>query len=157
MKALVTGGAGFIGSHLVDALVERSWNVAVIDDLSEGRREYVHPKARLDVLDVADPKVMAVMEREKPQIVFHLAAQKSVTVPVREPVADARSNILGSLNLLEASVKHNVHKFIFSSTGGAIYDEHGSLPATEATRELPLSPYGIGKLAVDHYLRFYKD
>ena len=154
--ALVTGGAGFIGSHLVDALISRSWKVLVLDDLSAGKREYVNAAARLDVLDILDERVDALFAKAKPEVVFHLSAQKSVTVSVREPLKDARSNILGSLNLLQASVKNGAKKFIFSSTGGAIYDEHSALPATEENRELPLSPYGIGKLSIDHYLRFYK-
>lgn len=155
-KALVTGGAGFIGSHLVDALCEKQWDVVVVDDLSVGLRDNVNSKARLQVLNIADAKLHDLFLAEKPDVVFHLAAQKSVTVSVREPIADAQTNILGSLNVLQACVASGVKKVVFSSTGGAIYDEHGTLPASEENRELPLSPYGIGKLAIDHYLRFYK-
>lgn len=156
-KAMVTGGAGFIGGHLTDALIVKGWEVVVVDDLSVGRRENVNPSAKLEVFDIADENIDALLQREQPDAVFHLAAQKSVTVSVREPAVDARTNILGSIHLLQACAKSGVKRFVFSSTGGAIYDERGTLPATEENRELPLSPYGIGKLAVDHYLRFFQE
>ena len=149
MRAVVTGGAGFIGSTLVDALLTRDDEVHVVDDLSSGRREQVAPAATLHILDIAEP-LGDLFEEIGPEVVFHLAAQIDVRVSVADPVADARSNVLGTLNVLEAARPHGA-QMIFASTGGAIYGECET-PAREDAARLPLSPYGTSKLAAEEYL-----
>ncbi len=155
MKILVTGGAGFIGSNLASALVEADHSVAIIDDLSTGKRENVPPEAAFFKMDISTPVVDRIFEREKFDVVFHLAAQMDVRRSVEDPGNDAEINILGGINLLRSSVKHGVKKFIFSSTGGAIYGEQDYFPADEKHPLNPLSPYGISKLAFEKYLYFY--
>ena len=150
MRTVVTGGAGFIGSTLVDALVTRGDEVHVVDDLSSGRREQVNADATLHVADVRDPLV-DVFGAAQPEVVFHLAAQIDVRVSVADPVADARANVLGTLNVLEAARAHGA-QVIFASTGGAIYGECDAGPASEDAPRLPLSPYGTSKLAAEEYL-----
>ena len=150
MRAVVTGGAGFIGSTLVDALVTRGDEVHVVDDLSSGRREQVNADATLHVADVRDPLV-DVFGEAQPEVVFHLAAQIDVRVSVADPVEDARANVLGTLNVLEAARAHGA-QVIFASTGGAIYGECDDGPASEDAPRLPLSPYGTSKLAAEEYL-----
>jgi UDP-glucose 4-epimerase len=150
VRAVVTGGAGFIGSTLVDALVTRGDEVHVVDDLSSGRREQVNADATLHVADVRDPLV-DVFGAAQPEVVFHLAAQIDVRVSVADPVADARANVLGTLNVLEAARAHGA-QVIFASTGGAIYGECDAGPASEDAPRLPLSPYGTSKLAAEEYL-----
>jgi UDP-glucose 4-epimerase len=149
VRAVVTGGAGFIGSTLVDALLTRDDEVHVIDDLSSGRREQVAPAATLHVRDITEP-LGDLFEEIGPEVVFHLAAQIDVRVSVADPVADARSNVLGTLNALEAARPHGA-QMIFASTGGAIYGECET-PAREDAARLPLSPYGTSKLAAEEYL-----
>jgi UDP-glucose 4-epimerase len=149
VRAVVTGGAGFIGSTLVDALVTRGDEVHVVDDLSSGRREQVHPDATLHVADIRDP-LTGVFAEAQPEVVFHLAAQIDVRLSVADPVADARSNVLGTLNVLEAA-RANEAQVILASTGGAIYGECDG-PAGEEAPRLPLSPYGTSKLAAEEYL-----
>jgi UDP-glucose 4-epimerase len=150
VRTVVTGGAGFIGSTLVDALVTRGDEVHVVDDLSSGRREQVNADATLHVADVRDPLV-DVFGAAQPEVVFHLAAQIDVRVSVADPVADARANVLGTLNVLEAARAHGA-QVIFASTGGAIYGECDAGPASEDAPRLPLSPYGTSKLAAEEYL-----
>lgn len=157
MRVLVTGGAGFIGSHIVDALVERGHTVAVVDDLSSGRRENVNPAARLHVLNVTSDELAAVMDRERPEVVFHEAAQMDVRKSVADPRFDATVNILGGLNLYESCVRLKVRKVVLASTGGAIYGEQEQYPAPETHPQQPLSPYGIAKLANEKYLYFYRE
>ena len=149
MRAVVTGGAGFIGSTLVDALLTRDDEVHVVDDLSSGRRERVAPAATLHVEDIAE-RLGDLFEEIRPDVVFHLAAQIDVRVSVADPVADARSNVLGTLNVLEAARPHGA-QVIFASTGGAIYGECEA-PAREDAARLPVSPYGTSKLAAEEYL-----
>ncbi|ABR30032.1 UDP-glucose 4-epimerase [Thermosipho melanesiensis] len=158
MKTLVTGGAGFIGSHVVDKLVQNGFEVVVLDNLSKGKKENVNEKAKLIVGDIKDKKAMEeLFENENFDYVFHLAAQASVSVSVKDPVEDANVNIIGSLNLINLSIKHGVKKFIFSSTGGAIYgDDVEIYPTPESVCPKPISPYGIAKLSVENYLRFAK-
>ena len=146
---MVTGGAGFIGSTLVDALLTRDDEVHVVDDLSSGRREQVAERATLHVRDVAEP-LSEVFDEARPDVVFHLAAQIDVRVSVADPVADARSNVLGTLQVLEAARSHGA-QVIFASTGGAIYGECDT-PADEDAVRRPLSPYGTSKLAAEEYL-----
>lgn len=156
MKILVTGGAGFIGSHTVDALIARGQKVAVVDDLSSGFRRNLNPKAKFYCLNIQSPKIWGIFKKEKFSAVYHFAAQKDVRKSVADPRFDAQSNILGSLNLLEAAVKTEVKKFIFASTGGAIYGEAKKIPTPENYLEQPVSPYGIAKLAIEKYLYYYR-
>lgn len=153
--ACVTGGAGFIGSHLVDGLIEQGWKVLILDDLSTGKRENLNPGARFYELDVSSPEMAKMFDREKPRYVFHLAAQIDVRRAAHDPEFDARVNVLGTLNLLRAAAQAGAEKFIFSSTGGAIYGEVGNGAATEERLPLPGSPYGISKMAGEHYVRFF--
>ncbi len=155
MKILVTGGAGFIGSNLASALVESDHSVVIIDDLSTGKRENVPPEARFHEMDISSPVVDKIFEKEKFDVIFHMAAQMDVRNSVENPRNDAEINILGGINLLQSSVKHRIKKFIFSSTGGAIYGEQDYFPADEKHPLNPLSPYGISKLAFEKYLYFY--
>ena len=155
MKLLVTGGAGFIGSHLVDALIKEGHQVVVIDDLSCGKKENVNPAAKFIELDIRDKKLKDIFEKEKPEIVFHLAAQKNIKISVEDPCLDAEINIVGSLNLLE-NCRMNKTKIVFSSTGGAIYGDTKNRPTPENEPEKPVSPYGVAKLAIDKYLYYYQ-
>jgi UDP-glucose 4-epimerase len=148
MRAIVTGGAGFIGSHIADALVARGDEVHVLDDLSSGKRENVPAGAELHVADIRDPG--AAFDAARPELVFHLAAQASVSVSVAKPTMDAEINVLGTVALLEAARRHDA-QMVFSSTGGAIYGECET-PATEDWERRPLSPYGTSKLAGEEYL-----
>ena len=149
MRAVVTGGAGFIGSTLVETLIARGDEVHVVDDLSSGRREQVADKARLHVLDIRDPLVDA-LAGARPEVVFHLAAQIDVRRSVADPVDDAATNVLGTLRVLELAREHDA-QVVFASTGGAIYGECEH-PATEAAERRPVSPYGTSKLAAEEYL-----
>jgi UDP-glucose 4-epimerase len=155
-RAVVTGGAGFIGSHLVDRLLAENYEVLVIDDLSNGFEENVHAPARLEKLDIVDQKVLQVFADFKPQKVFHLAAQANVRVSLENPMFDTRVNAQGTLNILEASRLNGVEKFIFSSTGGAIYGDPDNNPCPESTPCEPLSLYGANKLVAEHYIDVYK-
>jgi UDP-glucose 4-epimerase len=152
MKIVVTGGAGFIGSHLVDAYVEADHEVIVLDDLSSGRRENVHPRARLAALDIRSPEARALVERERPEVLSHHAAQMSVRRSVEEPRVDADINILGMLNLLEGARAGGVRRILFASSGGAIYGEQERFPADEGHPTVPVSPYGVSKRAGELYL-----
>ena len=165
-KCLVTGGAGFIGSHLVDELIKQGWRVAVIDNLSTGKKENLNLKARFYKIDIRSPEISEIFRKEKPEIVFHFAAQIDVRKSVENPMRDAKINILGSLNLIQNFVSANQRsaqrkpafpkKFIFASTGGAIYGDTDVIPTPENYPENPESPYGICKLAIEKYLHFYK-
>ena len=148
MRAIVTGGAGFIGSHVAEALLARGDEVHVLDDLSAGKRENVPAGAELHVADVRDP--LAVFDTTRPELVFHLAAQASVSVSVAKPELDAEVNVLGTVAVLEGARAHGA-QVVFSSTGGAIYGEC-EMPATEEWPRRPLSPYGTSKLAGEEYL-----
>ena len=152
MKALVTGGAGFIGSHVVDRCLAAGHDVAVVDDLSSGRREFVNPRARLYAVDIRSPEVTEVFETERPEVMFHLAAQAEVRRSVADPLFDVQVNVAGSVNLLEHCRKLGVTRVIYSSTGGAVYGDTTVLPTPEGHPTRPASPYGTSKLAVEHYL-----
>ena len=153
MRAIVTGGAGFIGSHVADALVARGDEVHVLDNLSSGRRENVSQGARLHEADLRSD-ADAVFDEVRPEACFHLAAQADVRVSVEDPVYDAQVNVLGTLRVLEAARRHGA-KVIFSSTGGAIYGEADGGPAREDSVRRPLAPYGASKLAGEEYLATY--
>ena len=155
MKILVTGGAGFIGSHLVDRLVQEGHQVSVIDNLSTGKRKNVNKKARLYKMDIQSSRVDRVFKNERPIILVHLAAQMNVRLSTEDPTFDASVNILGTINLLEHAMRHGVRKVTFSSSGGAAYGEQDVFPAPETHRTDPLSPYGISKLAGEKYLAYY--
>jgi UDP-glucose 4-epimerase len=155
MKVLVTGGAGFIGSHLVDRLVQEGNEVIVIDNLSTGKRKQVNKKAVFYKMDIRSKRVERVFRKERPLVVVHLAAQMNVRYSTEDPGFDAEVNILGMLNLLEHAVKHGVRKVAFASSGGAVYGEQEVFPAAESHRTDPLSPYGISKLAGEKYLAYY--
>ena len=157
MNILVTGGAGFIGSHVVDAYVNDGHNVIVIDDLSSGVKENVNPKAEFHQLDIRGAEVDQLFRRHKIDIVNHHAAQMDVRRSVSDPKFDASVNVLGGLNIFEASRQFGVKKIIFSSTGGAIYGEQDYFPADEEHPVRPLSPYGITKLVTEKYLFYYKE
>jgi UDP-glucose 4-epimerase len=155
-KIVVTGGAGFIGSHIVDLLVAGGYAVAVIDNLSSGSRNNLNLDAEFYQLDIRSPEVPELLIRLRPKAICHLAAQVSVRFSVEDPELDASINILGSLNLFQSAVKAGVNKIIFSSTGGAIYGEQDYFPAREDHPSRPVSPYGVAKLAVEKYLDYYK-
>jgi len=157
VRVLVTGGAGFIGSHVADRLVALGHEVAVFDDLSTGKREFVPPAARFYHADLTDAEaVERCMAEFRPEIVDHHAAQIDVRHSVTDPVHDARINILGGLSLLMACTRHRVRKFIYASTGGALYGEGRTLPANEDHPINPESPYGASKHALEHYLYLWK-
>jgi len=155
LKILVTGGAGFIGSNLVDALIGLSHDVVVVDNLSSGLRKNLNPKAKFYEIDIRDKKLSEVFEREKPQIVSHHAAQIDVRKSGEDPIADAEANILGSLNLISNCVRFGVKRIVYASTGGAIYGDPQYLPADENHPINPISQYGISKHTVEHYLHLY--
>lgn len=155
-RILVTGGAGFIGSHLADAFLQQGHEVAVVDNLSTGRREHVPAAAQFYPLDIKSPETFELICRWQPQVLVHHAAQMSVRVSVEAPLMDAQENILGSLNLFQAAAQVKTEKIIFASTGGAMYGDQAPVPAREDDRAQPECPYGIAKLAVEHYLHFYQ-
>ena len=152
MRAIVTGGAGFVGSHVVDALVARGDEVAVIDSLVHGSKENVNLGAELHVRDIREP-LDDLFDAVRPEAVFHLAAQADVRVSVENPVEDADVNVVGTIRILEGARRHGA-QVVFSSTGGAIYGECEE-PAREDAATEPLSPYGTSKLAAEEYLRSY--
>ncbi len=155
MKILVTGGAGFIASHIVDKFIEEGYEVVILDDLSTGFEKNINSKAKFVKLNIRDEKVSDLFEEEKFDVVNHHAAQMDVRRSVIDPAFDANTNILGTINLLQNSVKHGVNKFMFASTGGAVYGEQECFPADENHPTNPVSPYGISKLSVEKYLYFY--
>jgi len=156
-KILVTGGAGFIGSNVADRFISCGHKVVIIDNLSTGFRENIHPKAKFFKLDIKSKKIEQIYKEEKIEVLCHHAAQIDVRKSVEDPIFDAKVNIEGTLNLLNNCVKYKTKKVIFASTGGALYGEQDYFPADEDHPERPLSPYGITKLAIEKYLYFYKE
>lgn len=157
MKILVTGGAGFIGSHIVDRLVQEGYGVVVADNLSTGKRRNVNRAARFYRTDIGSWWLERVFRRERPAVVCHHAAQMNVRRSVQDPKFDAETNILGTLNVLRNAIKYGVRKFIFASSGGAVYGEPEKLPVSESHPMRPGSPYGISKAVGDEYLRYFYD
>lgn len=155
MKVLVTGGAGFIASHVVDSLVERGHEVVVVDNLSTGFKENVNPGARFYQLSIGDRELAKVFKQERPQVVSHHAAQMDLRRSVAEPAFDAQENILGSLNVILNSVRFGVKKLIYASSGGAVYGQAQYLPLDEDHPINPISQYGVSKHTVEHYLYLY--
>jgi UDP-glucose 4-epimerase len=156
MKVLVTGGAGFIGSNITDMLIEKGYEVIIVDDLSTGKEKNISDKAKFYNLDVQDERLGSIFEKELPDYVSHQAAQVDVRRSVSDPVFDAKVNVLGAINVLQNCVKYGVKKIVFASSGGAIYGEQEIFPAPETHPLRPMSPYGITKLATEHYLYYYK-
>jgi UDP-glucose 4-epimerase len=154
VRVLATGGAGFIGSHLVDALLRRGDEVIVVDDLSTGTSQNLNPDAEFHQLDIRSPQAAELVQRRRPEAIVHHAAQMSVSRSVREPAFDADVNLMGSINLLEAARRAEA-RFIFASTGGALYGDADILPTPETYPAWPVSPYGVSKLAFEHYLHCY--
>jgi len=155
VKILVTGGAGFIASQIADVFIDEGHEVVVLDDLSTGFEENINPKAKFVRLNINDYEVSSLFEKERFDVVNHHAAQMDVRKSVADPIFDANTNILGTINLLQNSVKFGVKKFQFSSTGGAVYGEQEYFPADENHPTQPVSPYGITKLCVEKYLFYY--
>lgn len=156
MKVLVTGGAGFIGSHLVDRLVLEGHEAVVVDNLATGKRRNINRAARFYKMDIQSWRLERVFRNERPNVVMHLAAQMDVRKSVEDPMFDAQVNVLGTLNVLQQAVKHGVRKVVFSSSGGAIYGEQETYPAPETHVMKPLSPYGLSKLCGEQYLSYFQ-
>jgi len=156
MKILVTGGAGFIGSHVVDAYIHQGFEVVIIDDLSTGRRENLNPNAKFYQLDIRSPDVNKIFEIEQFDAVNHHAAQMDVRRSVADPYFDADVNIMGSINLIECSKQFGIKRFIYISSGGAVYGEPEYLPCDEDHPVNPICQYGISKHTVEHYLFLYR-
>lgn len=154
MNILVTGGAGFIGSHLVDRLTELGHKVIIIDNLTTGKKTNINPRAQFYEMDINDRKLVQVFEKHKPNYLFHLAAQVDVRKSVKDPLYDARSNIMGTINLLTRCRDFKVKKFIFSSSGGVIYGDTEK-PAFEDSDLRPISPYGVAKLSGEGYVKCF--
>jgi UDP-glucose 4-epimerase len=155
MKVLVTGGAGFIGSHVVDLYIQSGYEVVIVDDLSTGRAANLNPAAKFYRLDIRSPQLAEVFESERPDFVNHHAAQMNVRRSVSDPFFDADVNILGSLNLIECAKRYAVKHLVYISTGGAVYGEPEYLPCDEAHPVNPICQYGASKHTVEHYLYIY--
>ena len=156
MKILVTGGAGFIGSQVADSYIENGHEVVILDNLSTGKKENINPLAKFINIDITDKKIRQLFNEENFDVVNHHAAQIDVRRSVADPIYDASINIIGTINILEHCVKAGVKKFIFASTGGAVYGEQKYFPADENHPVNPVSPYGITKLSIEKYLHFYQ-
>lgn len=157
MKILVTGGAGFIASHIVDAYIQDGHEVTVVDDLSTGKKENLNSKASFLQIDIQDSNITDIFKKENFDMVNHHAAQIDVRISVSDPKKDAKINVLGLINILENCKKHNVKKVIFSASGGTFYGECGTYPPKEDTLPNPQSPYGINKMVSEYYLRYYAE
>lgn len=156
MKIAITGGAGFIGSHIVDSYIQQGHTVVVLDNFSSGSRSNLHPKASVIEIDITSPELITVFEKEQFDVVNHHAAQLNLRVSTEKPVFDATVNILGTINVLEAAGKSgSVSHFIFASTGGALYGEFDGHYFTEEDEVSPQAPYGISKLSAEYYVKYF--
>jgi UDP-glucose 4-epimerase len=155
MKVLVTGGAGFIGSHVVDTYIHNGYQVVIVDDLSTGRKSNLNPEAAFYQMDIRSPEIAGVFEKERPDYINHHAAQMDVRRSVVDPLFDADVNIRGSINLMENARKYGLKRFVYISTGGAVYGEPEYLPCDEEHPINPICPYGASKHTVEHYLYMY--
>jgi UDP-glucose 4-epimerase len=156
MKILLTGGAGFIGSHITDAAIDAGMEVVIIDNLFTGKKENLNPRAKFYLADIRHKDIADIFAEEKPDVVCHHAAQVSVRNSVDDPCLDAEINVVGSINVIDNCKKSGVKKIVFASSGGAIYGEQEKFPAPEEHPARPDSPYGAAKLSVEHYLYIYK-
>jgi UDP-glucose 4-epimerase len=154
-KALVTGGAGFIGSHMVDRLLTLDYKVVVMDDLSTGKIKNLDSTAVFHHTDITQPAMDDIIQREQPDLVFHMAAQTSVTLSTKDPIMDTNANVIGTLRVLEASRRVGVEKIIYSCTGGALYGDPETIPCMDDAPLAPISPYGMSKWVAEQYLEFY--
>jgi UDP-glucose 4-epimerase len=155
-RILITGGAGFIGSHVADGYIEAGYDVSIVDNLYTGRKEIINSAARFYNIDIRSEELEDVFKKEQPEIVNHHAAQMSVPDSVKDPRFDAEVNVIGFINILQYSIKYGVKKIIFISSGGAIYGEAEEYPTSESYIPEPLSPYAITKLISENYLKFYR-
>jgi len=155
LKILITGGAGFIGSNVADGLLEKKHEVAIVDDLSNGKKENIPEEARFYRCDIRSKKLYSIFKAEKPDVVIHNAAQLSVRVSVEDPLMDADINVIGGLNVIQACHTYNVKKIIFASSGGTVYGEQKYFPADEEHPTRPISPYGVAKLTTENYLYYF--
>jgi len=154
-RVLITGGAGFIGSHVADAYVKAGHEVTVLDSLKSGRRDQVPSAATFHELDIRSAEAATLVRELKPQVIIHLAAQMDVRLSTRDPRYDADVNIVGTLNLAQPAAEVGVEQFIFASSGGAVYGEQELHPTPEHTLARPVSPYGVGKLTGEQYLYYF--
>lgn len=154
-KVLVTGGAGFIGSHLVPYLLENNYEVVVLDNLNGGKKENVPDAAKFIQMDICDEKILQVMQQEKVDFIVHLAGQTTVSDSIKNPIEDERINVNGMVNLLESAVKTKVKRIIFSSTAAA-YGDNDNLPLQESEQAQPLSFYGLSKVTAEKYIKLYQ-
>jgi len=155
MKILVTGGAGFIGSHIVDRFVQEGYGVVVADNLATGKRRHINRAAEFYRADIRSRWLERVFRRERPTVVCHHAAQMDAPRSAQDPLVDAETNIMGTLNVMRYAIKYGVRKFIFASSGGAVYGEPDRLPVSESHPVCPASPHGISKMVGDEYLRYF--
>ena len=155
IKALVTGGAGFIGSHMVDRLLELEYKVVVMDDLSSGKIKNLNSGAVFHHTDITQETMGEIIQREQPDLVFHMAAQTSVTKSTKNPIDDTNANVIGTMRVLEASRRVGVEKVIYSCTGGALYGDPDKIPCMDDTVPVPVSPYGMSKWIAEQYLEYY--
>lgn len=153
---LVTGGAGFIGSHVVDSLIQKGYKVCVVDNLSTGKKENLNPKATFYKADVQSPEISKIFKKEKPYAVFHFAAHIEARKSVEDPLADMKTNIGGTLSVLEQCRNYKVKRFIFASSGGEVYGDAKKVPTPETYDPAPVSPYGVAKLASEKYVKVYE-
>ncbi len=155
MKILVTGGAGFIGSHIADAYIDAGHDVVIIDNLSTGRKKNINPKATFIECDIRDDKVAEIFDQYQFDVVNHQAAQMDVRLSVKDPIYDARNNVIGFLNIVQNAAMHKVRKVIYASSGGVVYGEQDYFPADEEHPQRPYCPYGVTKLIGEKYLFYY--
>ena len=154
MKILVTGGAGFIGSHLVDRLIKEGHKIVVVDNLSTGKKENLNKRAKFYKVDICSPKISEIFKKEKPQVVFHLAAIPRVPLSVKDPVSTSKVNILGTINIFRAGVEARVKRIIFASSS-SVYGDQKKLPLKESMTPNPISPYGLQKLTCEQFAKLF--